>query len=66
MSEETIKLKVSLGIGISNADRDGEIETGIPVSEWEAMTDDERQERGQKEWEEWIWEYIDGRWKVIE
>lgn len=65
-AEETVKLKVTLGIGLANAQQEDEIDTGILVSEWEALTEEERQERGQAAWREWIWEYIDGGWDVVE
>ncbi|MFI6594944.1 hypothetical protein ACIBHX_01780 [Nonomuraea sp. NPDC050536] len=58
--EETIKLSVSLSIGIANCEQADIIDTGIPVAEWNSWTDEKRSEATHKHWEEWIWEYIDG------
>lgn len=65
-TEPTIKIKVSLGIGLSNAEQSDVIDTGIPLSEWNALTKEEQDKRIHEEWEEWAWEYIDGGASVVE
>lgn len=63
---ETIKLNVNLGIGISNAEQTGVIDSGISRARWEAMTDEERDGSAREAWEEWIWDYVQGGWEVID
>ncbi|MEU6709961.1 hypothetical protein ABZ897_00665 [Nonomuraea sp. NPDC046802] len=65
-NEETIKLKVDLSISLANAKQEDVIDTGIPLSEWNALTEEERQKRGDEKWREWIWEYIDGGWEAAD
>jgi hypothetical protein len=64
--EKTIKLAMTLGIGLANAERSDVIDTGIPVSEWEALTEEQRDDRAHEEWKEWIWEYVDGSGTVVD
>ncbi|KAB8186911.1 hypothetical protein FH608_046325 [Nonomuraea phyllanthi] len=65
-NEPTIKLAVTLGIGLANAERSDVIDTGIPVSEWNALTSEQQEERVHEEWKEWIWEYVDGGGSVVD
>lgn len=66
MDEPTIKLAVTLNIGLANAEQSDVIDTGIPVSEWDALTEEEQEERRHEEWKEWAWEHIDGGARVVE
>lgn len=64
--EETIKLKVDLGIGLNNARQEAVIDSGIRKAYWDAMTQEKRDEAAREAWEEWIWEYVDGGWDVVD
>lgn len=66
MSDEpTIRLKVDLSIGLSNAKQEDVIDSGIPKADWDAMTEEKRAEAAREAWEEWIWEYVEGGWDVV-
>lgn len=44
-SESTVKLNVGMQVGyIANSTRECEVDTGIPRSEWDAMTQEKRDE----------------------
>lgn len=58
------KLRVSLGIGISNARQEDEIE--IDDEEWNELTEGEREKLIDELAVEWAWEYIDIGAEVIE
>ena len=58
-------LKVSLGIGISNAKQKDVIE--IDEAEWEACSSpEEKEELVDKYATEWAWEYIDIGAQIVE
>jgi len=58
-------LKVSLGIGFSNANQKGEIE--IDEDEWnECKSEEDREKLINLYAQDWAWEYIDIGTEVIE
>lgn len=63
---ETVKLKVNLSIGISNAEQSAVIDSGISRAGWDAMTAEERDESAHEVWELWASNYIDGGWEAVE
>lgn len=64
--KETIKLRVNLSIGISNAEQEGVIDSGISRAGWDAMTPEERDVSAREVWELWAANYIDGGWEVAD
>ncbi|MER6830856.1 hypothetical protein ABT352_33020 [Streptosporangium sp. NPDC000563] len=65
-SDETIKLNVSLGIGISNAEQTATLNTGITRTDWESMSSDEQEKTASEAINDWIWEHIDTGWQVAD
>lgn len=65
-NDETIKLKVDLSIGLSNARQEDVIDSGILKADWDAMTEEKRDDAAREAWEEWAWEYIEGGWDVAD
>lgn len=60
---DTIKLQVSLTLGTQGAVMTEVIDTGILAAEWNAMTPDAQERRGDAELTEWQANLIGGDWR---
>lgn len=66
-TEPTIKIELGMSVGyIANSTREETFDTEIPVSEWEAMTEEEREERLQTELDVFVGNNLDAWANVVE
>lgn len=60
--------KFTLDIGYANAGHEEEMtidEMGYTESEWEALTEDQRESELQENWKDWSNNYIEGCWEKL-
>lgn len=57
-------LKLRLGIGFVNGNHEDYVE--IPDEDLEGMSEEEKESYFEEIWQEWIWNYIDGGWEVVD
>ena len=63
------KYKLTLFIGIHNACQEDYItieEMGFTEQEWNALTDENKNEILQENWNDWSNNFIDGGWELVE
>lgn len=66
-NEETVKLKVNVGMWTSVRSRTEDvIDTGETREDWDAMTEAEREKFGNELYGEWLATVTDGGWEVVE
>ena len=57
-------LKLRLAIGFVNGNHEDYVE--IPDEDLEGMSEEEKESYFEEIWQEWIWNYIDGGWEVVD
>ncbi len=65
-----ITYKFTFSIGYTGAEHEDEFEVqhigkGYTDNEWNALDEKEREKLVFDEWEQWIWNYIDGSQEII-
>ncbi|MEU6712976.1 hypothetical protein ABZ897_15960 [Nonomuraea sp. NPDC046802] len=61
----TVKLKFDLSIGLHGAKVWDTYDTGLPVTDWDAMTPEQRTEYADREYREWMLEQCEGGWDRV-
>jgi len=58
---KVLKIKFTLSTGFVGAEHEETVELEFK----DDMTEEEIEEILEKHWEDWIWNYIDGGWKIL-
>ncbi|MEO3856171.1 hypothetical protein [Acrocarpospora sp. B8E8] len=63
MSEETVKVKIGMSVGyINNSTTEEEVDTGKTSAEWDALTDEEKDDFMQPTIDDFIGNNLDSWW----